>query len=136
MCKDYNNAMVGIERENHGHAVLQRVVELKYRKPHFRGGPLFYYDRKQDVNKSRPGWSTNGLTRPVMLEDLAEAIEQGDMGICDSDFVGECLSFRLQSNGKFEADAGAHDDTVIKWAIAWQMRKHKRPKPRIGLIGG
>lgn len=136
ICRDYNDALLGIERENHGHAVLQRVVELGYRKPHFRGGPLFYFDKRQDVRKSRPGWTTNGETRPVMLEDLAEAVEQRWMKVHDQDFLGECLSFRLQSNGKFEADSGAHDDTVMKWAIAWQMRKYKRPKPRIALVNG
>jgi hypothetical protein len=136
ICTDYNQAMLGIERENHGHAVIQRVVELGYRKPHFRGGPLFYFDKKQDVRKSRAGWTTNGETRPVMLEDLAEAVENRWMKVHDQDFLGECLSFRLQSNGKFEADSGAHDDQVMKWAVAWQMRKYKRQKPRIALANG
>ena len=136
ICTDYNRAMVGIERENHGHAVIQRVVDLGYRKPHFRGGPLFHWDQKQDVRRSRAGWSTNPQTRPVMLEDLAEAIESGFMTINDQDFLGECLSFRLQGNGKFEGDPGAHDDQVMKWAIAWQMRKHKRPKPKISVVAG
>jgi len=136
ICTDYNKAMVGIERENHGHAVIQRVLDLGYRKPHFRGGPMFFWDQKQDVRKSRAGWSTNPTTRPVMLEDLAEAIEGEHMTVNDHDFLGECLSFRLQGNGKFEADPGAHDDQVMKWAIAWQMRKHKRPKPRIAVVGG
>jgi len=135
ICKDYNDALLGIERENHGHAVLQRVVGLGYRKPHFRGGPLFYFDKRQEVKNSRAGWTTNGETRPVMLEDLAEAVENRWMKIHDQDFLGECLSFRLQSNGKFEADSGAHDDQVMKWAIAWQMRRHKRPKPRIAIAG-
>jgi len=136
ICTDYNKAMLGIERENHGHAVIQRVVELGYRKPHFRGGPLFYFDKKQDVRKSRAGWTTNGETRPIMLEDLAEAVENRWMKVHDQDFLGECLSFRLQSNGKFEADSGAHDDQVMKWAVAWQMRKYKRQKPRIALANG
>jgi len=135
ICHDYNDAMLGIERENHGHAVIQRVIALGYRKPHFRGGPLFFFDKRQEVKKSRAGWTTNGETRPVMLEDLAEAVEQRWLKVHDQDFLGECLSFRLQSNGKFEADSGAHDDQVMKWAVAWQMRKYKRPKPRIAIAG-
>jgi hypothetical protein len=133
VCRDYNDAMVGVERENHGHAVLNRVIELGYRRPHFRGGPLFYWDHNSDIQRSRPGWSTNSETRPVMLNDLAEAVEERFMKLHDRDFISEALSFRLQHNGKFSADPGAHDDSVIKWAIAWQMRKHKRPKPSIAI---
>lgn len=61
-----------------------------------------------------------------MLDDLAEAIENGEMKCRDQDFLSECLSFRLQSNGKYGADPGTHDDTIFKWAIAWQMRKVRR----------
>jgi hypothetical protein len=136
VCTDYNQAMVGIERENHGHAVIQRVVDKGYRKPHFRGGPLFCYEKTQDIRKAKQGWSTNAKTRPIMLEDLAEAVENGHMIIHDRDFLGECLSFRLQANGKFEADSGGHDDQVLKWAIAWQMRKFRRPSPRIAFANG
>ena len=133
ICRDYNDALLGIERENHGHAVIQRVVDLGYRKPHFRGGPLFYFDRRKDVKKARPGWSTNSATRPVMLEDLAEAVEEEAIIVNDRVFLDECLSFRLQSSGKFEADSGAKDDSVMKWAIAVQMRNTRRRKPRITL---
>jgi len=131
ICSDYNGALLGIERENHGHAVLQRVIEMKYSKPHFRGGPLYYYLKTENVSKSRPGWTTSSLTRPVMLNGLADAIHEGAMTINDRDFVDELLSFRLQGNGKFEADGGAHDDTVMKWAIAWQMREQRMQRPHI-----
>lgn len=132
---DYNKALLGIERENHGHAVLLRVQDLGYGKPHFRGGPLFYCDEnKSDVRKSRPGWKTTG-NRDMMLDALAEAVEDDLMKINDRDFIDEMGSFRLQSNGKFEADSGAHDDSVMKWAIAWQMKKLRIRKPSITIVG-
>ncbi len=134
LCGLYNDALVGIERENHGHAVLQEVVRLGYRRPHFRGGPLFYFKRnKADIRESRPGWTTNGETRPIMLSDLADAIENGYIKIHDRMFVSECTSFRRQAGGKFQADSSAHDDSVMKWAIAWQMRQARRPAPRINV---
>jgi hypothetical protein len=121
-CLYYNRALLGIERNNHGHAVLQRVVELGYKKPHYVGGPLFHFD------KDRPGWDTNSATRPVLIDELSEAVEQKFMEVRDREFLSECLTFKKQANGKYEADTGCHDDIVIKWGIAWQMRKQKRPR--------
>lgn len=130
----YNNALLAVERENHGHAVLQRVVDLGYRKPHFRGGPLYYFQRGRDVKASRVGWSTNSQTRPVMLDNLAAAIVDGGLVINDRQFVDECLSFRRQANGRFEADGATHDDCVMKWAIAWAMVEERQDRPHITLI--
>lgn len=120
-CIYYNRALLGIERNNHGHAVLKRTMELGYKKPHNRGGPLYHF------SEGRPGWDTNSATRPVMIDELAESIEKQFMIVNDKDFLSECLTFKKQSNNKYEADQGCHDDTVLKWAIAWQMRKVRRP---------
>lgn len=134
MCKAYNNALLGVERENHGHAVIQRVVDVGYSRPHFRGGPLYYFHQGGTLKNSRAGWSTNPQSRPLMLDELASKVEDDPLAIRDLDFCEEMLSFRLQSNGKFEADTGAHDDTVMKWAIAEQMRKYHKPKPQRTII--
>jgi hypothetical protein len=146
VCTEYNGALLGVERQNHGHAVLQRLREIGFDRPHFRGGSLYYFHRvehRPGVHESndsdRPGWDTNSQTRDMMLAELAQAIEESvQVGRVqwprDVDFLSECMSFRLQSSGKFEADSGAHDDTVIKWAIAWQMRKHRRTSPSVSLV--
>jgi hypothetical protein len=117
LSKKYNNALLGIERENHGHAVLNKIIEEGYGKSHLRGGPLYF------CRPGQPGWDTNGQTRPVMLDELAEAVESSFMKIHDKEFLGECLTFKKQANNKYEADQGCHDDKVIMWSIAWQMRK-------------
>ena len=109
---EYNDALVGVERENHGHAVLQKIAD-------------FSYTNVYSYAKNRIGWTTNASTRPLMLDELAEAVEDGHMKCNDIKFIQECLSFRKQSSGKYEADPGAYDDRVMKWAIAWQMRKER-----------
>lgn len=135
LCRTYNEALLGIERQNHGHAVLQRVMQLGYDRPHFRGGPLYYWHQGDKILTSKPGWDTNSRTRPQMLADLAEAVHAGSMRVRDREFVSECGSFRKQSDGQWRADPGAHDDRVIKWAIAWQMRKDPPRKPSITVLG-
>jgi hypothetical protein len=119
MCRRYNNALLAWERNNHGHAVIQKSVDLGY-------GHWLY-----EGEDGRPGWSTTGVTRPIMLNTAyemvraaAEAVKIGLAPIIrDRDFIGECFTFSVQSRGKVEASAGKHDDTVTKWSIAWQVRQ-------------
>lgn len=132
LATEYNGALTGVEQENHGHAVLQKIRETgNHGRPHFRGGWLYYHTKRSDPKSSKPGWTTTELTRPIMLSSLAEAIESRSMLVRDETMIHECLSFRKQTNGRFEADSGAYDDSVIKWAIAWQMRNHRRVKLKI-----
>ena len=131
----YNGALIAVERNNHGHAVLLHLRALGVGRSHLQGGRLFFHVTSSE-EAAKAGWLTNEGTRAVMLEALARAVETGDMVVRDRDFLGECLSFRLQPrSGKFEADPGQHDDGVMKWAIAWQMLKQRKRRPRIVLVG-
>lgn len=146
---EYNCALAGVERENHGHAVLQKVLELAgsgpYGRPHHSGGALYYCASagssgrgegflKHDVGK--PGWSTTMVTRPIMIQSFADALES-DLDLAfDPELLRECCTFNKQSNGKWEADPGAHDDRVIKCSIGWQMAQIRRTRPELIVVGG
>lgn len=136
LSKRYNEALLGIERQNHGHAVLQKVEELGYARPHFRGGPLFYCHEGADLRSSRPGWDTSAITRPQLLDTLSDMLDADTSWVRDRDFVDECLTFRKQTTGDFEADPGSHDDRVILWGIAQQMRKQRRHRGRLTILPG
>jgi len=71
-----------------------------------------------------------------MLDELARAVEDGAMKIRDRLLISECMTFKLQTGGKWEADRGAHDDAVMKWAIAWQMRKVRKARPGLIVLEG
>ena len=134
ICKDYNGALLAIERNNHGHAVIAAAAACGggYGKAHGLGGRMFHHRPSRDSARERAGWDTNEISRAIMLEDLAKAVElrakkePGGMGIRSREFLSECTTFRLQSDGQFRADSGSHDDRVMKWAIAWQMLKVRR----------
>lgn len=112
--KRYNNALLGIERQNHGHAVLDKCLDFGL-KSHLHGGVLYHY------SEGRAGWSTDATTRPIMLANLADVLETRKTGWTKQE-LEEMQTFKLQNDGKFEADPGAHDDRVMKRAIAEQMR--------------
>lgn len=133
VCKKYNRALVGIERVGYGHAVIKAATESGYGDSHRRGGPMFFF---QD---ERAGWDTNAITRPVMLDDLSDAVSAfagQAVAFPDAELLAELLTFRQQSHGKYAADSGAHDDRVMKHAVAWQMRSLTRASPRIVNLGG
>lgn len=118
----WNKAFVGIERQNHGHAVLGKLADLGLRHPKY----LYHY------KKGRSGWSTDATTRPVMLDEFSEWLCTADISqIRDRDMLGECLTFHLQSNGKWEHDSSAHDDRLFMWAIALQVRRRRPRAPRM-----
>jgi len=130
LCRRYNDALLGVERNNHGHAVLQKVQDLGY----VREGIELYYER------GSAGWVTDPVSRPVLINDLSNACfpldgERG-MTVRDRGLLREMLTFNRQSAGKYAADAGSHDDRVMKWAIAWQMRKQPRMRAARWIGGG
>lgn len=134
LCKRYNEALLGVEEENHGHAVLMRIKQLGYIKPQEQ---LYYRTMKRGAGWVDPGWKTTPKSRPVMLQNLADAVshgEEGGMGIRDREFVSECLNFRLSGPGHYEAASGCHDDRVMKWSIAWMMRNVRRPERKIKIV--
>lgn len=132
----YNNALVAIERQNHGHSVLNTIQNvIGYRN-------LFYSKNERGQPGPSPsgvgrlGWDTNVETRPIMLDELETRVREISLAPCwrQRDFLSECTSFKLQSDGQYRADEGAHDDTVMAWAIANQVRKYSRHKARVIIL--
>ncbi|KIL80720.1 DNA packaging protein [Bacillus badius] len=106
----YNTALLAVEENNTGHSVLNTLVNTcKY--------PLLYLWKKGEY-----GWNTNNATRPVMISDFNEAIRDDIYPIYDRDLYKECLTF-IDNNGKAEADTGCHDDRIMAYAIALQVRQ-------------
>ena len=105
--KHYNNALLVIERNNHGHALIKSMTELGY--PH-----IYQHMRWEgrDADKKQ-GFLSNVGTKPVIEAMLAERIRQRAMNTWDVQFLRECLSYVLKPTMKYAAVDGQHDDRVI-----------------------
>jgi len=134
LCRLYNDALLGIEREYHGVAVLDRVEALGYGHSHTLGGSLYYHGSDGTSGSGKRGWKTDEQSRARLIEDLSHVVREGSMVIRDREFVGEMMTFCRQSNGRWEHDDGAHDDTIFQWGIALQMVKHEPLIPRIAWV--
>jgi len=127
----YNHALLGVERNNHGHTVLDI---LKNRL----GYPNLYYHREYNAATRirKLGWETNLRTKPIMIDELAQALHEGAMAINDPEFISECLTYVYNDRGGTEAQTGCHDDRVIAAAIALQLRKCITPTTKFTYISG
>lgn len=100
--------LLAVERNNHGHAVIQELNEhLQY--------PNLFVDKDEKI-----GWRTDAVSRPIMMNAFIAAVENRRLVVQDSDTLKECLTL-VNNKGKIEADEGKHDDCVIATAIAEQL---------------
>ncbi|MGW9128071.1 DNA packaging protein [Paenibacillus chitinolyticus] len=117
--RKYNNALLGVERNNHGHAVLLALIQI------FDYPNLYEhkdYDQKGNTEK-RPGWPTTLKTRPILVEEYRQAYANDEIPIKSRRLLGEMRTF-VKKNGKAQHQAGCHDDILFAAMIGWEMRKH------------
>ncbi|WP_419833759.1 hypothetical protein [Endozoicomonas atrinae] len=124
----YNNALIGVERNNHGLTTLTKLKELKY--------PNLYMettvDQRSQKRTKRLGWQTTTKSKPLMIDHLAALLRDGESGICNKDTVAECQTYVIEDNGATNAQEGCFDDRVISYAIAQQMVL-KLPRRKINI---
>lgn len=120
----WNNAYIVPEVNNHGTGTL---VELR-RGLHYPDDLLFQGkdDREQsdDVfNKPerRFGFLTNGLTRKLIIDGLAERINKAEIPYFLQEDIDELYHFVRKTSGEYAADTGYHDDRVMTLAIAYHI---------------
>ena len=128
----YNAALVGVERNNHGHTVLA-LLSAQHAYPTLYAHRDFY---ASGSSRSRLGWETNAKTKPVMIDGLAQALAEGFLQVNSVELVKECLTYVYDERGGTGAQAGCRDDRVIAAAIAWQLRKAPRPSVRMSYVTG
>jgi len=118
LCREYNEAVLAVERNNHGHSVLNTLQ-------HQLGYPYLYRYRGYGGSRSRRvlGWDTNSQSKPIMIGDLEAAIREGLLLVNDEEFVRECLTYVYNDRGGTGAQPGCHDDRVIARAIALVLAK-------------
>lgn len=116
----YGNALLAVERNNHGHAALNVLInQLKYEN-------LYRHDEysvRLGEHQSKYGWTTTSTSKPVMLSDLDAGLGDGTIVVRDAQTLGELRTMNWDGKGGVNAVSGCHDDDVIALAIANQARK-------------
>jgi len=105
----YGNALLAVERNNHGYGVLAHLKDMGYENLFRQGG--------QD------GWLTSVVTRPAMIENLAAIVVEKPDLLQSQRLLGELRTFVRHADGNTAGATGAHDDCVMAMAIALAVRR-------------
>ena len=109
LAKEYNQALVVVERNNHGSGILAYLTGVC-------GYPRIFEQNGQQ------GWLTSVLSRQVMIGALSAALLQTPQIFSSERLLRECRTFVRHRNGKMAAQNGEHDDCLMAMAIALQVR--------------
>jgi len=128
LARHYNDAWIAVER-NKGIALIRALERLGY--------PFVYYD----PDDGKPGIATTTASRPVMLEELGDAVRDGSFHTDDKLLLTEMRGFvrdprtgRPYAPGKGRKN-GVGDDGIFMAAIAWRAMLVP-PAPTDMRVGG
>ena len=115
----FNNALVVLEINNHGLAVLNELSRLGYmyifRQRHF--------DKVTNEWTRKLGWKTTSVTKPLMIDEFAKALREEEVGLSTAATVSQMLTFvHTDEPGRHSmgSESGQRDDRLISAMLAWQ----------------
>jgi hypothetical protein len=117
----YSTAMLAVERNNHGHAVIQRLVEGGQGVPGYPLERLYRHVLTEQTPKF--GWLTDVVSKPIMETGLDELVASHPQCFRDAATVLEMSGYVYRDDGKTGAVPGGNDDRVVSRAIAEQARR-------------
>ncbi|EKN3943138.1 TPA: terminase [Yersinia enterocolitica] len=125
--KWYNTAFIGPERNNHGHAVIQKLREVY---PHRAIYSEQYLDRDHDDETPKLGWLTTAQSKPVIIEGLKSLLRESASGVRWIGTINELNTYVYDARGRMNAQTGCFDDQVMSYAIAQEMRARMPARPK------
>ncbi|MDR3736009.1 MAG: terminase [Acidobacteriaceae bacterium] len=109
LARQYNDALVVVERNNHGAGVIAYLDGVEhYRNLYEQGG--------------QAGWLTTAVTRPAMLAEFGALLVERPELFQSRRLLAECRTFVRMKSGRAEAASGEHDDCVMAMAMAHAVR--------------
>lgn len=126
----YNKALIVIESNNHGHAVID-AIRHKYSN-------LYRHETMDKTTREKSytiGWNTTGMSKPLLVDKLEEAVRDETIEIHSEDLIKEMKVFvQTDEPNKqgYGAEGSAHDDRVMAMGLAVMgirdIPKQKKPK--------
>jgi hypothetical protein len=121
----YNQALLAVERNNQGHAVLHALhYQHNYPRLFHHAGP----DRVGTKGRGAPrfrddaGWLTNEQTKTQAIGHLDRMLRQAPHTFHSRRMLEQCRGYSYLGGGQCGALPGMHDDLVMAAAIALAVR--------------
>lgn len=121
---EYGNALMVVENNTVGFAVLEKLREVEY--------PNLYYSIKsthefveeyqaENMNNAVAGFSMTSKTRPLIVAKLEEFIRNGLITLYSARLLSEMRTF-IWNNGRPEAMRSYNDDLIMACAVGCWVR--------------
>ncbi len=109
LAKEYGGALIAVERNNHGAAVLAYIETREgYRRLYRQHGEA--------------GWLTSAASKPEMVARMGVLLCDTPERFMSRRLLAECRTFVADERGRAAAAVGSHDDLVMAMAIAQAVR--------------
>jgi hypothetical protein len=109
LAKEYGEALIAVERNNHGTAVNAYIETQAHYTHVYASGP--------------PGWNTSAASKPVMVALMGSLLGESAGLFFSKRLLGECRTFVALAGGATGAAPGAHDDCFMAMAVAQSVRR-------------
>ncbi len=109
LAKEYNNAVLAVERNNHGTAVLALLERM------------VHYPNLYPVSGEK-GWLTTAASKPMMVGHMGALLAESPQLFYSRRLLAECRTFVSFAGGKTGASSGSHDDCFMAMAVAQSVR--------------
>lgn len=114
--KKYNNALLGVERNNHGHSTLNTILNTcKYKNVYIERT----LDKKKNKEIDKPGWLTSTMSKYLMLDELDTSMRNEEIKINSVRILKQAKTIQRE-DGKVPTTG---KDLIMAIAIALQMTK-------------
>ena len=110
----YNKAYLVVEKASGGHSVISR---LRYDYKYMNMAKYKSYDEFQRI-KWQIGFDTNSKTKSLIINDLQELFDKGNILLHSEDILEEMKVFECKDNGSMGAMTSYHDDLIMALALA------------------
>jgi len=129
MSTKYNDALLIVEYNGLGPAVLQQIIDREYKNTFYSSLDLKVVEvHRQLTNrhnaedkKLKPGFTTTISTRPVIISKMEAYFRERSVIIHSSRLLEELKTF-IWENGKAQAAENYNDDLVMSLAIGLWVR--------------
>jgi hypothetical protein len=119
----YGYPKMVIERNNHGHLLnywamngyLQDQIKI-----------LDKYPNIYMAKDSKAGFVTTSVTRPLILDNLAELLRNNMLVLYSRKCLDQMLSFVYADNGRPQAQIGKKDDNIMSLAVGCFVMIHEK----------
>jgi len=121
---EYNNAMIVVENNSVGIAILTKLQELQYNNIYFSIKSTHEYVEQlmgENMSNAVAGFSTTSKTRPLIIAKMEEFIRNKLITIYSSRTLNELKTF-IWNNGRPEAMRSYNDDLTMALAIGCWVR--------------